>query len=51
MCLLTYCKLDHPLVMCVHSMWRLCKNGSGSTVQGMVVVVVEEGGGGPLHVL
>ena len=32
MCLLTFCKLNHPLVMCVDSVWRLCRSGSGSTV-------------------
>ena len=34
MCLLTFCKLNHPLVMCVDSMWRLCRSGSSSTVRG-----------------
>ena len=33
-CLLTFCKLNHPLVMCVDSVWRLCRSGSGSTVRG-----------------
>ena len=47
-CLCRLSTLNHPLVMCVDSVWRLCRSGSDST---MVVVVGGWGGGVPAYLV